>query len=77
MHKINLEDGAKTYVEHKRKLNTLMKDVVKKEITKWLDSGIIYPIADNKWIDLVHCVPKKGGATVIQNESGKLITKGY
>nr|KAJ0197883.1 hypothetical protein LSAT_V11C700377510 [Lactuca sativa] len=75
MHKINLEEGAKTSVEHQRRLNPLMKDVVKREIIKWLDAGIIYPIADSEWISPVHCVPKKGGATVVQNDIGEMITK--
>ncbi|CAH1417314.1 unnamed protein product [Lactuca virosa] len=75
MHKINLEEGAKTSVEHQRRLNPLMKDVVKKEIIKWLDARIIYPIADSEWISPVHCVLEKGGAIVVQNENGEMMTK--
>ena len=30
MHKILLEDNAKTYIEHKRRLNPVMKEVVRK-----------------------------------------------
>lgn len=37
-----------------------MKEVVKKEVVKLLDSGIIYPIADSPWVSPIHCVPKKG-----------------
>lgn len=50
-----------------------MKDVVKKEIIKWLDTGIIYPISDNVWISPVQCVPKKGGMTVVTNKKNELI----
>ncbi|GKE15621.1 reverse transcriptase domain-containing protein [Tanacetum coccineum] len=35
-------------------------EVVKKEIVKLLDTGIIYPIADSPWVSPIHCVPKKG-----------------
>ena len=44
-----------------------MKDVVRNEILKLLDAGIIYPIADSRWVSLVHCVPKKEGMTVVAN----------
>ncbi|KAK8609005.1 hypothetical protein V6N13_025312 [Hibiscus sabdariffa] len=50
-----------------------MKDVVRKEILKWLDAGIIYPISDSEWVSPVQCVPKKGGVTVITNEKNELI----
>ena len=50
-----------------------MKEVVKKEILKWLDAGIIYPISDSSWISPVQCVQKKGGMTVVANENNELI----
>ncbi|GJW44257.1 reverse transcriptase domain-containing protein [Tanacetum coccineum] len=50
-----------------------MQDVVKKEIVKLLDTGIIYPIADSPWVSPIHCVPKKGGITVVTNENYELV----
>ena len=50
-----------------------MKEVVKKEILKWLDAGIIYPISDSSWVSPVQCVPKKGDMTVVANEKNELI----
>ena len=50
-----------------------MQEVVKKEIIKWLDTGVIYPIADSKWVSPVQCVPKKGGITVVPNAKGELV----
>jgi len=47
MHKILLEEGHKPSREHQRRLNPNMKEVVKKEVIKWLDAGIIFPISDN------------------------------
>ncbi|GJT82673.1 reverse transcriptase domain-containing protein [Tanacetum coccineum] len=48
-------------------------EVVKKEIVKLLDTGIIYPIADSPWVSPIHCVPKKGGITVVTNENDELV----
>ncbi|GJR51538.1 reverse transcriptase domain-containing protein [Tanacetum coccineum] len=50
-----------------------MQEVVKKEIVKLLDTGIIYPIADSPWVSPIHCVPKKGGIIVVTNENGELV----
>ena len=44
MHKILLEDNAKTSIEHQRRLNPVMKEVVRKEVLKWLNAGFIYAI---------------------------------
>ena len=59
VHKILLEDDAKPVIEGQRRLNPNMKEVVKKEVIKLLDSGIIYPISDSPWISPVQVVPKK------------------
>ena len=50
-----------------------MKEVVRTEILKLLGAGIIYPIADNRWVSPVHCVPKKGGIIVVPNDKNELI----
>ena len=73
MHKILLNENAKTYIEHQRRLNPLMKEVVRKEVLKWLNAGFIYAISDSSWVSPVHVVPKKGGFTVIRNEKNELI----
>ncbi|KAK1663812.1 hypothetical protein QYE76_051971 [Lolium multiflorum] len=72
-HAINIEDGAKPVVEHQRRLIPKMKDVVRNEVLKLLEAGIIYPIADSRWVSPVHCVPKKGGITVVPNDNDELI----
>ena len=73
MHKILLEDNVKNSIEHQRRLNSLMKEVVRKELLKWLNAGFIYAISDSPWVSLVHVVPKKCGFTVIRNEKIELI----
>ena len=70
IHKILLEDNAKTSIEHQRRLNPVMKEVVRKEI---LNAGFIYAISDSPWVSPVHVVPKKGGFIVIRNEKNEFI----
>ena len=72
-HKILLEENSKPSVEHQRRLNPVMKEVVRKEVLKWLNAGFIYAISDSPWVSPVHVVPKKGGFTVIRNEKNELI----
>nr|GEY55968.1 reverse transcriptase domain-containing protein [Tanacetum cinerariifolium] len=43
------------------------------EVEKLLDAGLIYPISDSSWVSSVHCVPKKGGFIVVENEENELI----
>jgi hypothetical protein len=73
MHQIHLEDEAKPTKDAQRRLNPHMKEVVKKEVLKLLDVGIIYPILDNQWVSPVQVVPKKNGITVVKNEDEELI----
>ena len=73
IHKILLEDNAKTSIEHQRRLNPVMKDVVRKKVLKWLNAGFIYAISNSPWVSPVHVVSKKGGFTVIRNERNELI----
>ena len=75
MHKILLNDDAKTSVEHQKRLNPVMKDVIRKEVLKWLNAGFIYAISDSPWVRPIHVVPKKGGFTVIRNERNELIPR--
>ena len=73
MRRILLEDGHKPSVEAQRRLNPTMKEVVHKEVLKWLDAGVIYPISDSAWMSLVQVVPKKGGTIVIKTVNNILL----
>ena len=64
---------ATTSIEHKRGLNLIMKEVVRKEVLKWLNAGFIYEISNSPWVSSVHVVLKKGGFIVIRNEKNELI----
>jgi hypothetical protein len=72
-HAINMEPDAKPVVEHQRRLIPKMKELVRNEVLKLLNPGIIYPIADSRWVSLVHYVPEKRGITVVPNENNELI----
>ncbi|KAM0989566.1 hypothetical protein ACFX2A_013621 [Malus domestica] len=50
-----------------------MMEVVKKEIIKLLDCGVIYPISDSRWVSPVQVVPKKFGVTVVKNVENELM----
>jgi hypothetical protein len=72
-HRIPMEDKCKPVVDHQRRLTHAMREVVKKEVIKLLDAGIIYPVPHSQWVSPVHCVPKKGGLTMVKNEKDELI----
>ncbi|GJR45643.1 reverse transcriptase domain-containing protein [Tanacetum coccineum] len=67
-HKILIEDDFKPAVQNQRRVNLKIHEVI-----KLLDAGLIYPIFDSPWVSPVHCVPKKGGMTVVENEDNELI----
>jgi hypothetical protein len=74
-HRIPMEDQCKPVVEHQRRLTLAMREVVKKKVIKLLNAGIIYPIPHSEWESPVHCVPKKGGLTVVKNEKNEFVSQ--
>ncbi|GJY12162.1 reverse transcriptase domain-containing protein [Tanacetum coccineum] len=68
-----MEGDFKPAVQHQRRVNPKIHEVIKKEVLKLLDAGLIYPISDSPWVSPVHCVPKKGGFTVVENDENELI----
>ncbi|GKA46289.1 hypothetical protein Tco_0739172 [Tanacetum coccineum] len=57
-HKILMEEDYELTVQHQRWVNPKIHDVIKKEVEKLLDAGIIYPISDSPWVSPA-CVPKR------------------
>nr|GEY58078.1 reverse transcriptase domain-containing protein [Tanacetum cinerariifolium] len=72
-HKILLEEDYSPKVQSQRRVNRKIHDVIKKEVEKLLDTGLIYHISDSPWVSPIHCVPKKGGMTVIKNDENELV----
>ncbi|GJR42483.1 reverse transcriptase domain-containing protein [Tanacetum coccineum] len=71
--KILMEEDYKPAVQHQRGVNLKIHDVIKKEVEKLLDAELIYPISNSPWVSPVHCVPKKGGFTIVENDENELI----
>lgn len=64
-----MEDQITPLVEHYRRLNPIIKEVI-----KWLKVGFIYAISDSVWVSIMHMVPKKGGMLVVKNEKNEFIS---
>ncbi|RDX99867.1 Retrovirus-related Pol polyprotein, partial [Mucuna pruriens] len=73
MHRILMEEEIKPIKQQQGRLNPTILDVVKKEVTKLLATGIIYPISDSQWFSPVQVVPKKFGMTVMKNQHNELV----
>ncbi|XP_027152312.1 uncharacterized protein LOC113752399 [Coffea eugenioides] len=73
MHRIRLEEDARPIRQPQRRLNPIMMEVVKKEVIKLLDVGIIFSISDSPWVSPVQVVPKKAGVTAEENHEGDLV----
>ncbi|RDX88289.1 Retrovirus-related Pol polyprotein, partial [Mucuna pruriens] len=73
MHRILMEEEIKPIRQQQRRLNPTILDVVKKEVTKLLAAGIIYPISDSQWVSPMQVVPKKSRMTVMRNQQDELI----
>nr|GEU97698.1 reverse transcriptase domain-containing protein [Tanacetum cinerariifolium] len=71
--KILMEEDFKPVFQHHRSVNPKIHNVIKKEVEKLLDAELIYSISDSPWVSPIHCVPKKGGFTVVKNEENELI----
>nr|GEW98226.1 putative reverse transcriptase domain-containing protein [Tanacetum cinerariifolium] len=71
--RILMEDDFKQVIQPQRRLNPKVQDVLKNEIVKLLDSGLIYPILDSSWVSPIHVVPKKKGISVVLNDDNELI----
>jgi hypothetical protein len=54
--------------EPQRRLNNVMREVVKKDVFKLLYAEIIYPALHSEWVSPIQVIPKKGGMTVVKNK---------
>ncbi|GJX34487.1 reverse transcriptase domain-containing protein [Tanacetum coccineum] len=68
-----MEDEFKPSVQPQRRVNPNIKEVVKKEVVKLFDAGLIYPNSDSLRVSPIQVVPKKGGLIVVKNEKDELI----
>jgi len=73
-HLIHLNKEATPKRDLQCRLNPIMQEVIRAEILKFLDNGIICPISNNQWVRVrpVHAIPKKSGFIVVENENKEL-----
>nr|GEU71736.1 reverse transcriptase domain-containing protein [Tanacetum cinerariifolium] len=72
-HKILMEEDFESAVQYQRRVNPKIYDVIKQEVIKLLDVGLIYPIFDSPWVSPIHCIPRKCDFTIVENEDNELI----
>ena len=70
-HHIYLEEESKAVRQSQRRLNPHLQEVVRIEVLKLLQAGIIYPISDSTWVSPTQVVPKKSGVTTVKTEKGE------
>ena len=70
-HHIYLEEESTAVRQPHRNLNPHLQEVVRIEVLKLLQAGIIYPISDSTWVSPTQVVPKKSGVTTVRNEKGE------
>ena len=70
-HHIYLEEESKAVRQPQRRLNPRLQEVVRVEVLKLLQAGIIYPISNSTWVSPTQVVPKKSGVTTVKNEEGE------
>jgi hypothetical protein len=72
-HRIPIDPNSSPSRKPQRRLNNVIREVVKKEVLKLLHAGIIYPMPYSEWVIPVHVVLKKGGMTIVENKKNELI----
>ncbi|KAL6338421.1 hypothetical protein AAG906_020507 [Vitis piasezkii] len=73
-HHIYMEEEAKPIRQFQRRLNPHLQEVVRAEVLKLLQAGIIYPISDSPWVSPTQVVPKKLGITVVRMKKEEITT---
>ncbi|GJR72873.1 reverse transcriptase domain-containing protein [Tanacetum coccineum] len=68
-----MEEDYEPKVQHQRRVNTKIHDVIKKEVEKLLDAGLIYPISDSPWVPSALCSTKERRMTVVTNHENELV----
>jgi hypothetical protein len=60
-HHIYIKDDSHHVHQPQRRMNHLLKDIIKEELQKLLNVNFIYPISDSQWVSPLVIVPKKNG----------------
>ena len=60
-HRIYMEENVRPIRQPQRRMNPMLKEIVKDELQKLLKVDFIYPISDSQWVSPLVVVPKKNG----------------
>nr|GEZ11427.1 reverse transcriptase domain-containing protein [Tanacetum cinerariifolium] len=71
-HKILLEEDFSPKVQSQRRVNLKIHDVIKKEVKKLLDAGLIYPISDSPWEFDFKVIDTKGAENYVADNLSRL-----
>ena len=61
IHHIYTQENVMPIRQPQRRMNLILKDIVKEDLQKLLNANFIYPIFDSKWVSTLAIVPKKNG----------------
>jgi hypothetical protein len=61
MHHIYIQENSRPIRQPQRRMNMVLKEIVKEELKKLLNVNFIYPISDSQWVSPLEIVPKKNG----------------
>jgi hypothetical protein len=56
---IYIKENYKPIRQPQKRMNHVLKDIVKEELQKILDAGFIYPISNSEWVSPLVIIPKK------------------
>nr|GEY79983.1 reverse transcriptase domain-containing protein [Tanacetum cinerariifolium] len=71
-HKILLEEDFSPKVQSQRRVNQKIHNVIKKEVEKLLDAGLIYPISDSPWEFDFKVIDTKGAKNSVVDHLSRL-----
>ncbi|GKA13796.1 hypothetical protein Tco_0693442 [Tanacetum coccineum] len=67
-----MEEDYEPAVQHQRRVNPKIHDVIKKEVEKLLDAGLIYPISDSPWEFYFKVIDTKGAENYAADHLSRL-----
>jgi hypothetical protein len=58
-HRIYIKEDCRPICQSQRRMNPNLREILKEELQKLLNTGFIYPILDSEWVSPLVIVPKK------------------
>eukprot|EP00253_Pinus_taeda_P031339 PITA_31339 len=61
IHHIYIEENSRPIRQPQRRMNRILREIVKEELQKLLNVNFIYPISDSRWVSPLVIIAKKNG----------------